>query len=436
MSSVEILMSVGLLVVTLALSFLFSGTEIAFLSASRLKIELKIKQGSRAARLLSSFFDRKEEIIIAILIGNNIALVIFTQQWETLTSPFLETNFGLSPESSTFLFTLFQTLTATLLVLVFAEYIPKAIFRKNSDKIVLPLSYILDLIHKIFYLPILLTNFISKLILRYIFQVKTDEKVVELGKKDLDVYIQEVLEASENVPVEDLDTNMLSNALSLKTTKARECMIPRTEIEAIPLDKSIDELMDTFIETQKSKIIVHGKDLDEVLGFVHSHEMFGKPQDIEEILQPVLVVPETMPANVLLGEFTENKRSVAIVVDEFGGTAGMITIEDLIEEVFGEIEDEHDEVNEKLEEDMMCFRQEDGSYLLGGRLDIDDINEDESLPFTFPDEEYYTTLGGMIIYYAEDIPKKGHSLNMGEYRFTIEKASPNRIILVKVEVLH
>ena len=434
MNSVEVLFGAGILLIMLALSFLFSGTEIAFLSASRLKIELKLKQGSRAAKILASFFDRKEEIIIAILIGNNIALVIFTQQWESLSSIFLTENLGLTPESSALLFTIVQTLSATLLVLVFAEYLPKALFRQNSDRVVFPLAYILNLIHKVFYLPIMLTNFISKIILRYIFQVKTDEKVVELGKKDLDQYIQEVLEASENIPVEDLNTHMLSNALSLKDTKARECMIPRTEIEALALDSKVSELMDMFIETQKSKIIIFGKDMDEVLGYVHSHEMFGRPKDLEEILQPVLVIPETMPANVLLGEFTGNKRSVAIVVDEFGGTAGMITIEDLIEEVFGEIEDEHDEYNEAPEEDMICIRQDDGSYLLGGRLDIDDINEDESLDLVFPDEEYYTTLGGMIIYYEEDIPKKGHKMNLGEYKITIEKATPNRIILVKVDI--
>ena len=435
MSSVEVLIGIGILLIMLALSFLFSGSEIAFLSASRLKIELKLKQGSRAAKILSSFFDRKEELIIAILIGNNIALVIFTQQWDTLTSSFLVDRLGLSQDSSQALFTLAQTLSATLLLLVFAEYIPKAIFRKYSERIVFPLAYILNFIHKLFFIPIMLTNFVSKVVLRYIFQVKTDEKVVELGKKDLDVYIQEVLEASENIPVEDLDTNMLSNALSLKNTKARECMIPRTEIEALPVNSTIEHLMDTFIDTQKSKIIIYGKDMDEVLGYVHSHEMFGRPNKLKDIIQPVLVIPETMSANVLLGEFTESKRSVAIVVDEFGGTAGMITIEDLIEEVFGEIEDEHDEENEKVEEDMICQKQEDGSYLLGGRLDIDDLNEDESLDLVFPDEEYYTTLGGMIIYYAEDIPKKGHIILQGDYRFTVEKSTPTRIIVVKVESL-
>ena len=435
MSSVEVLIGIGILLIMLALSFLFSGSEIAFLSASRLKIELKLKQGSRAAKILSSFFDRKEELIIAILIGNNIALVVFTQQWDTLTSTFLVDRLGMSQSSSQALFTLAQTLSATLLLLIFAEYIPKAIFRKYSERIVFPLAYILNFIHKLFFIPIMLTNFVSKVVLRYIFQVKTDEKVVELGKKDLDVYIQEVLEASENIPVEDLDTNMLSNALSLKNTKARECMIPRTEIEALPLDSSVEHLMDTFIDTHKSKIIIYGKDMDEVLGYIHSHEMFGRPDNLGEIIQPVLVIPETMSANVLLGEFTESKRSVAIVVDEFGGTAGMITIEDLIEEVFGEIEDEHDEENEKVEEDMICQKQEDGSYLLGGRLDIDDLNEDESLDLVFPDEEYYTTLGGMIIYYAEDIPKKGHIILQGDYRFTVEKSTPTRIIVVKVENL-
>ncbi len=426
-------MSVSILIIMLVLSFLFSGTEIAFLSANRLKIELRIKQGSRAARLLSAFNERKEEIIIAILIGNNIALVLFTQQWEYLTEPFLSDRLGISREDQTILYTFLQTVIATLLVLVFAEYIPKAIFRQNSDRVVYPLAYVLNVVHKLLYIPILLINYISKVILRFIFQVKTHEKVVELGKKDLDAYIMEVLEASENLPVEDLDTHMLSNALRLKDTKAKECMIPRTEIQAISVDSTVEELMEKFIETQKSKIIVYKKDIDEIRGFVHSHGMFSKPAEISDILQSVIVVPETMPANILLGEFTESKRSVALVVDEFGGTAGMITIEDLVEEVFGEIEDEHDDIDEEVEEDMICIRQEDGSYLLGARLEIDDINDNDEIEFILPDEEYFTTLGGLILYYKEDIPRPGQVIIIGNYQMTIEKATPNKIVLVRVE---
>ncbi len=433
MESVEIILSMSILLLMLALSFIFSGTEIAFLSANRLKIELKLKQGSRAARILSAFNEHKEEIIIAILIGNNIALVLFTQKWELLTEPFLSDNLGISRDEQSFLYTLIQTVAATLLILVFAEYIPKAIFRQNSDRVVYPLAYVLNVIHKVLYIPILLINYISKVILRYIFQVKTDEKVVELGKKDLDAYILEVLEASESLPVEDLDTHMLSNALRLKDIKAKECMIPRTEIQAISVDSTVDELMEKFIETQLSKILVYGKDMDEIRGFVHSHGMFSKPQLINDILQPVFVVPETMPANILLGEFTESKRSVALVVDEFGGTAGMITIEDLVEEVFGEIEDEHDDLDEEVEEDMICIKQDDGTYLLGARLEIDDINDNNDIEFTLPDEEYFTTLGGLILYYLEDIPQLGQVVVIGNYQMTVEKASPNKIILVKVE---
>jgi len=431
----EIFVSLSILFTTLALSFLFSGTEIAFLSASRLKIELKLKQGSRAARILSTFNERKEEIIIAILIGNNIALVLFTQEWEMLTEPFLSNQLGLSRETQAFIYTLIQATLATLIVLIFAEYIPKALFRRNSDRMVYPLAYVLNVVHKILYIPIFAINFFSKLVLRFIFQVKTEEKVVELGKRDLDAYIQELLDASEGSPVEDLDTIMLSNALRLKDTKAKECMIPRTEIQAIPIDSTVDELMDKFIETHLSKIIVHGKDLDEIQGFVHSHGMFEKPQQIQDIIQPVFVIPETMPANMLLAEFTESKRSVAIVVDEFGGTAGMLTIEDLVEEVFGEIEDEHDDLGEEIDEDMMCIKQEDGSFLLGGRLEIDDINEDENIELTLPDEENFSTLGGLIIYYTADIPQRGQHIVIGNFKITIEKATPNRIILVRLEVL-
>lgn len=435
MSSTHIFTSIGILLAMLILSFLFSGSEIAFLSASRLKIELKLKQGSTAARLLSAFKNKKEEIIIAILIGNNIALVLFTHTWEDLTAPVLAQLLNSTPEANLLVFTLIQTVVATLIVLVFAEYIPKALFRQNSDQIVFPLAYFLNLIYYLFYLPIWLTNGISKFILRYLFRVATGEKIVELGKKDLDMYIQEVLDASEHQPVPDLDTDMLSNALSLKDTKARECMIPRTEIEGVSIDTPVEALMDKFIETQLSKLIVFGENMDEVRGFVHSNVMFRDPEDIPSVLQPVLVVPETMPVNVLLAEFTENQRSVAIVVDEFGGTSGMITMEDLIEEVFGEIEDEHDQDKQVVEEDMICMKLEDGSFMLGARLEIDDLNENPDLEITLPDEEYFTTLGGMILYYAEDIPKKGQKVRIGNYIITIEKATRKRIIKVHLKEL-
>ena len=423
-----------ILLLSLVLSFFFSGMEIAFLSSSRLKIELKLRQNVRSAVILSKFTKRVSEVLITILIGNNLALVIFTMYMDRLTTPFLEgiTNGFLA-------FTLLQSLITTIIILIFAEYIPKAIFRKLADTIVFPASYILSIFFWLLRWPVILVNAISRLILRYLFRVTTDDKIVGLGRKDLDQYIQEVIAASEKQEMEDLDldTEMLNNALSFKEIKARECMIPRTEIIAVAKEAGIEELMDTFIEHALSKIIIYEDSLDRIAGFVHSSSMFNMPKTIQEVMQPVFIVPEAMQANNLLAEFSENKRSVAIVVDEFGGTSGMITMEDLIEEVFGEIEDEHDE-EELPEEDLVKVINEDGSITLGARHEIDDLNEDEGLGIELPDEEYYTTLGGLIMYHYENIPKQGEEVEIEvdktQYKFTILKATPSKIISVKLSI--
>ncbi|MEM7514922.1 MAG: hemolysin family protein, partial [Bacteroidota bacterium] len=423
-----------ILLLSLVLSFFFSGMEIAFLSSSRLKIELKLRQNVRSAVILSKFTKRVSEVLITILIGNNLALVIFTIYMDRLTTPFLE---GIT--SGVLAFTLLQSLITTLIILIFAEYIPKAIFRKLADTIVFPASYILSAFFWLLRWPVILVNAISRLILRYLFRVTTDDKIVGLGRKDLDQYIQEVIAASEKQEMEDLDldTEMLNNALSFKETKARECMIPRTEIIAVTKEADIEELMDTFIEHALSKIIIYEDSLDRIAGFVHSSSMFSMPKTIEEVMQPVFIVPEAMQANNLLAEFSENKRSVAIVVDEFGGTSGMITMEDLIEEVFGEIEDEHDE-EELPEEDLIKLINEDGSITLGARHEIDDLNEDEDLGIELPDEEYYTTLGGLIMYHHENIPKQGEEVEIEvdktQYKFSILKATPSKIIAVKLSI--
>jgi putative hemolysin len=414
----------------LCLSFFFSGMEIAFISANRLKIELKTMQGDRTARLLSAFKKRTPEVLITILIGNNLALVVFTIMLNSILEPHLG-RIGLTPEDAYFLYTVSTTLIGTLIVLVLAEYIPKAIFRANTDYLVYPSSYLLAFFYGILRVPVWLINVISKVLLRLVFRMPTEERVVPIDKRDFDHYLQEIIASSEEVPVPDLDTEMLSNALALRETKARECMIPRTEIEAISIHNSLDELIDLFVETHLSKVVVYDDSLDEVRGFVHSSSLFRNPARIRDLIQPVLVVPESMSANVLMAELTENKRSVAIVVDEFGGTAGMLTIEDLVEEVFGEIEDEHDsEKTEEVEDDMIKIINEDGSLILGARHEIDDLNED--LGLELPEEEAYTTLGGLLMYITEDIPQKDASIEVGDYLITVVDATPTRVITVKV----
>ncbi|MCB0851773.1 MAG: DUF21 domain-containing protein, partial [Bacteroidetes bacterium] len=253
-------MNLTIAFIMLSLSFFFSGMEIAFLSASRLKIELKTVQGDRSAKILSDFTKKTSEILITILIGNNLALVVFTMMVDGISGPKL-TQMGIDPNSSFLLYTFLQAITGTIIILVLAEYIPKAIFRQTSDRIVFPAAYILRFFYLMLRIPVWLVNMVSKFLLKIMFKVKTDERVVVLGRKDLDHYIQEIIATSESVPVPDLDTDMLNNALSLKDTKARECMIPRTEIVAVPVDTSVSDLIETFIETGLSKIIVYGESI-------------------------------------------------------------------------------------------------------------------------------------------------------------------------------
>lgn len=422
-------MDLSLAILMLVLSFFFSGMEIAFLSANRLRIELKARQGSRPAKLLSNFRKKTSQILITILIGNNVALVIFADSMERLTGGAL----GIDPNTSYLLYTLVQTTITTLIVLVMAEYIPKSLFRANAENVVYPASYFLNFFYVILYGPVWLVNEISKFLLRIFFRVPMDERVVPLDQQDLDHYLREVMADSEHMPLEDLDTEMLSNALAFRNTKARECMIPRTEIESASIDISVNELLDRFLETQLSKIIIYEESLDNVKGIVHSSSMFQMPNSIRGLIQPIMVVPETMQANEILLELTKSSRSVAIVVDEFGGTSGMITVEDLVEEVFGEIEDEHDNEKEKVvEDDMVSIKNEDGSFTLGARLEIDDLNE--AYPeLKIPEEEYYTTLAGWILYANEDIPQEGEIVEIPPYHITVLEAMQNRIVKVRLE---
>ncbi|MDP5170283.1 MAG: hemolysin family protein [Bacteroidia bacterium] len=420
-------------VITLLCSFFFSGIEIAFLSASRLKIELRTVQGDRAGRILSNFKKKTSEVLITILIGNNLALVIFTIMMNQITDPVLGKYFALDPQEAYLLYTFVQAVVATLIVLVFAEYIPKALFRRNADTLIFPFAYLLQIFYVLFYVLMWAVNGVAKLLLLYLFRVPTEEKVVPLGRKDLDHYIQELITASETVPVPDLDTEMLTNAMAFKDTKARDFMIPRTEVIACSYDTPIDQVLDMFIETKLSKIIIYDDSLDDIKGFVNSRDLFKKPQTLAEIIQSAHVVPGSMPANMILAELTGHQRTLAVVVDEFGGTSGILTMEDLVEEVFGDIEDEHDfeeSKDAKVDEDMIVQHLEDGGMLLGGRHEIDDLNEEFDLDL--PEDEGYNTLGGLVLNLAEDIPEEGESFAVGKYVLTVVKASNTRLIWIRL----
>ncbi len=420
------------LVMMLLVAF-FAGVEIAFLAASIVKIELKQRQGDGAAKILSYFKKNTHLVLITILIGNNIALILYAQEIDEIFAQIYKMVIGTEMPKHDLLLMLLKSVIDTLILLVLAEYIPKAIFRRTADTIIYPSAYILQFFYYILWLPIQIANYLSKGMLR-LMGVLVEEEVVGIDKKDLDNYIQEVIDSSEGNEMQEVDTEILSNAMTFTETRVREFMIPRTEMVSMSIDENITALMDLFVETKHSRIVIYDGSLDNIKGFFHSTSMFRKPKSISDFIQPVLIVPEIMSANVLIKEFADKKRSVAVVVDEYGGTAGMITVEDLVEEVFGDIEDEYDEDSQKVAEEDMVFEQhEDGSMTIGARQNIFDLNENHGLDL--PESEHYTTLGGLIMHQAGEIPKENTVLSNIEahYTFTILKATPTKILAVKVK---
>ncbi|MFN0204219.1 MAG: hemolysin family protein [Bacteroidia bacterium] len=354
----------------------FAGIEIAFLAASLVKIELKTRQNSTSARILSYFKKNMSKILITILIGNNLALMLYTQQLGEIFEPLFHNYLHLTKAENPFLLTFIEALLETAFLLVIAEYIPKSLFGRLADWIIYPAAYILQFFYWLLWIPVQFADLFSKLTLR-LFNVSPEHEAAVLDRKDLDHYIMEAIESSEGTPLPQfVDTEILANAMTFNETKTREFQIPRTKIVALPIGASPSELHQKFSETQHSRIIIYGEDMDDIRGYVHILSMFKKPKSIEENIQPVLMVPETMSAQVLMKEFAEKRRSVAIVVDEFGGTSGLITMEDVMEEVFGEIDDEHDETTPDSEEDMTIKRLENGGLLIGARQEIYDLNEE------------------------------------------------------------
>lgn len=410
----------------LAVSAFFSGVEMAFVSASKLKIELKSKQGSSTGRILSDFIKHTPRVITTILVGNNIALVMFGISMGHIITYLLYHSFGIDAEVERTKVLLLQTAISTLVILIFGEYLPKAIFRINPDNSLSFSARILQIFYYGLAPLVVLINLLTKFILKTVLRLKYEEEEVTFGKRDLYMFMQETLAETEGGTAPEIDAEMFSNAMELNETRVREFMVPRTEIEALPLDSTVDQLIDKLVETELSRIIIYQESLDNVLGFVHSSMLFKHPKTVADALQPILMVPESMSANVLLKEFTKHRRSIAIVVDEFGGTEGLVTMEDLVEEVFGEIDDEHDEP----EEDELLAKQVDpNTWILSTRWEVYDVNKEFELDLPEGD---YNTLSGLIMFHAEDIPGEGDTIVIGDYTFTVMEAAQNKVETVKM----
>jgi putative hemolysin len=413
-----------IILIALLASAFFSGTEIAFVSSNKLKIELDRAKGSIPGQIISRFNDKSSYFIAMLLLGNNIALVIYGLYMEKWMIPELEARL---PETlnTPFVLILIQTLIATLIILLFAEFLPKTLFRLHPNRNLTIASGLLLLLYIILLPIVFLVIKIAEFILRYVFKTSLHERKYVFSSADLEDYVKEFSD-DEAISSTESDLKIFQNAIDFKWVKVRECMVPRTEISAIDIYSSIDELATLFSQSGHSKILLFDGQIDDIIGYVHAFDLFKSPSSIAQIKRNITFVPETMQANKLLERMIKEKQSMVIVLDEFGGTSGVVTLEDLMEEIFGEIEDEFD--NDNLVEKHL----KDGSYVFSARMEIDYINEHYQLDL--PEVDEYETLGGFIIHNNEEIPTKGDEFVIEHFTFKVLKASQSRIDLVKMWV--
>jgi CBS domain containing-hemolysin-like protein len=408
--------------ITLIFSAFFSGMEIAFISSNRLKVELDRSKGTINGRILGTFFKDESHFIAMLLLGNNIALVIFGISAASLLDPII---MGWEIESAG-LILFFQTLFSTLLVLVTAEFLPKALVQINPNGFLKFTSIPTLILYWILYVPTIFVMFVSNFFLKLLKAETEEEGKKVFSKVDLEQYVQDLSDRIKEEEDFGNEMQILQNALDFSNIKARDCMIPRTEIVAIEMNESIEKLKELFIEEKLSKVLIYRDQIDNIIGYVHSFAMFKKPESITQIMLPISFVPEAIPGKELLELFTKQSGNIAVVVDEYGGTAGLITIEDVVEEIFGEIKDEHD-VEDWLEEKIS-----DNEYRFSGRVDIDYVNETYNLELLESDE--YETLGGLIIHSLETIPETGTVLSLENYDIEIEQVSDRKIEIVRLFV--
>jgi len=409
------------IIVCLVLSAFFSGMEIAFVSANRFKVEVDKKQGKLSASIIASFLEQPSRFISTLLVGNNIALVVYGITMAKILEPWIAVY--TSSESAILVV---QTIISTLLILVTAEFLPKAFFRINPNRMLDIFAVPAKVCYVLLYPLVWVIDRFSKQILAALFKVKLNEEKMTFGRSDLDEYVNEFISNDDEESV-DSEIQIFRNALSFSDIKVRECMIPRTETIALEINENIEFLRNKFVETGLSKILIYRDDIDNIIGYVHALELFQKPKNIKNIIRPISLVPESTKVKDLLTLFGQQHRSVAVVLNEFGGTAGMVTVEDIIEEIFGDIEDEHDK--EELTEEKLG----DNQYRLSARLEIDYINREFNLDL--PESDGYETLAGFIIEHHQSIPELDEIIRVGKFEFLVSKVDSTRIEEVVLSVL-
>ena len=409
------------ILISLAFSAFFSGMEIAFISSNKLRHELDKKNKNIAGKILDIFYRNPNQFISTMLVGNNIALVVYGLQMAIVLEPFIAR--FVDNEA---LIVLIQSVISTLLILFTGEFIPKTIFKLNPNFSLNLFSVPLLIIYIILYPISKFSALISYLILKLV-GVKniTQSSRRTLGKVDLDFFIQQSIEDAPLNSDMDTEVKIFQNALDFSNVRLRDCIVPRTEIVACDKTVSMEELRSKFIETGLSKILIYNENIDDIIGYIHSSELFKNPEDWTQSIKTVSIVPETMAANKLMKVLMQDKKSLA-VVDEFGGTAGIVTLEDLVEEIFGEIEDEHDMKS------YVARKVSDDEYLISGRMEIDTLNEKFNLEL--PESDDYVTIAGYILHFYQKFPKLNESIVIDKYTFKIIKVTATKIELVRMKV--
>lgn len=421
MEEVSISLVVGIFI-TLLLSAFFSGMEIAFVSSNRMLAEMD-KGTSRLTRRLQTFFYKNpNDFVSTMLVGNNIVLVVYG----IFVARLLDNTIfkGLDPAISVTA----DTILSTLVVLFIGEFLPKTLFKSNPNKFFSFFVFPAYLFYLLLWPVSRFSTLLSKILLKISgVKVDKDNDDGEFSKVDLDYLVQSSIDnASDNSQIDD-EVRIFQNALEFSDTKVRDCMVPRTEICAVEKFSSLSDLKNIFIESGKSKILVYDNDIDHIIGYIHSLELFRNPNDWHNHIRTMPFVPETMSARKMMQTFLQQKKSLGVVIDEFGGTSGIISLEDIVEEIFGDIEDEHDNSN------YIAQKNPDGSYLLSARLEIDKVNDLFSLDI--PESEDYMTIGGFILHEYENFPKLNEVVRIGRFEFKIIKNTMTKIELVRLKVI-
>lgn len=408
--------------VAMAFSAFFSGMEIAFVSVDKLRFEMEKKPGV-VSKILTYFFRHSNNFISTMLVGNNIVLVVYGMLMAQIIDEYLLAGVV----TNHFVVLLIETVISTLIILVTGEFLPKTLFKINPNLVLRAMAVPLFVLYVILFPISKLSSGLSYIFLRLLgMKVNKEASERAFGRVDLDHFVTSSIENAENEDELDTEVKIFHNAMDFSTVKIRDCMVPRTEIVAVDLSDSLEKLMNAFVESGISKIIVYDGNIDNIKGYIHSSEMFRNPSDLRSSIKKIPIVPETMSAHKLMTIFMQEKKSLAVVVDEFGGTSGIVALEDLVEEIFGDIEDEHDNTS------YICKKLSDNEFLLSARMEIEKVNE--NLDLELPESDDYMTVSGLILDTYQGFPKLHDVVKVGKYEFKIIKMTAAKIELVRLKV--